>query len=54
MTVDNARIGLTGSPTNVKKSYTPEVNTTTLVIDGNTNDEKVDKLVGYLKKDKVM
>ncbi len=54
VTVDAAMIGLKGSPTKVKKTFTPDVNTTTLLIEGSTGDEKVSALVEHLKADKVL
>ena len=54
VTVDASMIGLNGSPTKVKKTFTPEVNNTTILIEGSTNDEKVSSLVEHLKADKVL
>lgn len=52
--IDAGRIGLKGSPTKVKKTFTPEVKTGGVVIKEETNVESAKKLFDLLVADKVM
>ncbi len=51
--MDNERIGLKGSPTKVKKTFTPEVKTSGVKINEPTSEEGAEKLFAILCEDKV-
>ena len=51
--MDNERIGLKGSPTKVKKTFTPEVKTSGVKISEPTSEEGAEKLFAILCEDKV-
>ena len=51
--LDNERIGLKGSPTKVKKTFTPEVKTSGVKINEPTSEEGAEKLFAILCEDKV-
>lgn len=48
--IDGGRIGLKGSPTHVKTTFTPERKTGGIVIKENTPEESAQVLAGYLNK----
>ena len=52
--MDDERIGLKGSPTKVKKTFTPEVKTSGVKIEESTSEEGADKLFAILTEDKVL
>lgn len=52
--LDSTRIGLKGSPTKVKKTFTPEVKTGGVHIKEETNEESAKKLFDMLVTDKVL
>lgn len=51
--IDVTRIGLKGSPTRVRKTYTPSVTKEGLIIEGKEADASVDELVAALEKVKL-
>lgn len=51
--IDETRIGLKGSPTRVRKTYTPSVTKEGLIIQGKKAQESVDELVAALEKVKL-
>lgn len=51
--IDETRIGLKGSPTRVRKTYTPSVTKEGLIIQGKKSQEAVDELVAALEKVKL-
>ena len=52
--IDSTRIGLKGSPTKVKKTFTPDVKTSGIKIQEETNVESAKKLMEALTADKVL
>jgi electron transfer flavoprotein alpha/beta subunit len=52
--IDSGRIGLKGSPTKVKKTFTPEVKTGGIIIKEDTNEASAKVLFERLVADKVM
>lgn len=52
--MDNERIGLKGSPTKVKKTFTPDVKTSGVKIEEPTSEEGAEKLFAILTEDKVI
>lgn len=52
--IDSTRIGLKGSPTKVKKTFTPDVKTGGVIINEDTNEESAKKLFDMLVTDKVL
>lgn len=52
--IDSTRIGLKGSPTKVKKTFTPEVKTGGIIIKEDTNEASANVLFERLVADKVM
>ena len=51
--IDETKIGLKGSPTRVRKTYTPSVTKEGLIIEGKKSQEAVDELVVALEKVKL-
>ncbi len=51
--IDQTRIGLKGSPTRVRKTYTPSVTKEGLIIEGKEAEASVDELVAALEKVKL-
>lgn len=52
--IDSTRIGLKGSPTKVKKTFTPEVKTGGVKIQEETNADSAKKLFSVLAADKII
>lgn len=52
--IDSTRIGLKGSPTKVKKTFTPEVKTGGVKIQEETNADSAKKLFAVLAADKII
>ena len=53
-TIDSTRIGLKGSPTKVKKTFTPDVKTGGVKIQEETNADSAKKLFAALSADKII
>ena len=54
MVCDPARIGLNGSPTKVKKTFTPEQSKNGMIISGETGEDAAVKLVAMLSEAKII
>ena len=54
ITIDLTRAGLKGSPTKVKKTYTPPMKGDSVVIKEETAKESVDKLIAILDEKSII
>ena len=52
--IDSSRIGLKGSPTKVKKTFTPEVKTSGVKLTAETSEEGAEKLFAVLSENHVL
>ena len=52
--IDREKIGLKGSPTRVKKTYTPTIKKSGKKLEGLTCDEAVEALAGFLTEKKIL